>query len=258
MERPPRGADKVPKGGLMTLVNWTDEPSIPWYEGYEVPGYLHPSGPGEPPGPVSGAQRLPLSVRSGDAGRVARLVDAICGHRGYAALGLRQVAPLTALRGPQSPLPVLSCLPLGSGVSNRPENGSQRIFAGSCRPVWGRPPGVWGSISRAGGRFEPFGDGERGLRVCALRRLPHRAAFLVGTSSNIPCFSGTGSRLFVLGLGRLGHWGANRSLEAQGSQVSRTEEIERVLQVAPGCPGHGGPPLAGGRDEPCWARALFG
>ena len=38
-------------------------------------------------------------------------------------------------------------------------------------------------------------------------------AFLVGTSSSSPCFSGTGSRLFVLGLGRLGHWEANRPLE---------------------------------------------
>ena len=143
----------MPKGGLMTLVNWTDEPSIPWYEGYEVPGYLHPSGPGEPPGPVSDAQRLPLSVRSGDAGRVARLVDAICGHRGYVALGLRQVATLAALRGPQSPFPVLSRSIPRVGVSHRPKNGSQRIFAGSCRPVWGRPPGVWGSISREGRPF---------------------------------------------------------------------------------------------------------
>ena len=51
-------------------------------------------------------------------------------------------------------------------------------------------------------------------------------------------------------------------MQAQGCQVSRTEEIERVLQVAPGrelreravgqgvrrlLAGHGGPPLAGGR-----------
>ena len=37
-------------------------------------GILPASGPGEPPGPVSASQWLPLSVRSGDAGRVARPV----------------------------------------------------------------------------------------------------------------------------------------------------------------------------------------
>ena len=62
-------------------------------------------------------------------------------------------------------------------------------------------------------------------------------------------------------------------MPAQDRLVFRIGEIDSVLHVAPGqevreravgqgvrrlLAGHGGPPLAGGRDELCWARALFG
>ena len=59
------------------------------------PGILPGSGPGEPPGPVSASQWLPLSVRSGDAGRVARpvaqrvlaVLDPDHGHGGVIRVG---------------------------------------------------------------------------------------------------------------------------------------------------------------------------
>ena len=64
-----------------------------WDDG--VAGILPASGPGEPPGPVSGSQRLPPSVRSGDAGRVARpvaqavfaVLDPDHGHGGVIRVG---------------------------------------------------------------------------------------------------------------------------------------------------------------------------
>ena len=55
---------------------------------YAVSGILPASGPGEPPGAVSGSQWLPLAVPSGDADRVARPVaQGDHGHGGVIGVG---------------------------------------------------------------------------------------------------------------------------------------------------------------------------